>query len=145
MRNSAGRPASRAFPRTSKAYVADDGTRAALLSAVSRPKPPALLSGLPSQQSDNGGLLCQDWTGFGSIKREHCVTGADIGDDANVSGMVAFCFACYGAGTLDRDDFFRRLGCRQPPAAGVAAVRGGATSQVAGSSQGQRAGGDRSR
>ncbi|HWE94633.1 MAG TPA: C25 family cysteine peptidase [Tepidisphaeraceae bacterium] len=103
-----------------KAYVAEDGVRAALLSAVSGPKPPALLftashgmevpSGLPNQLSDNGGLLCQDWTGFGSIKREHYVTGADISDDANVSGMVAFCFACYGAGTPDRDDFFRRLG-----------------------------------
>jgi hypothetical protein len=31
----------------------------------------------------------------------------DLGADADVSGLIAFCFACYGAGTPARDQFSR--------------------------------------
>jgi hypothetical protein len=65
----------------------------------------AVKSGRPNQVSDNGGLLCQDWPGFGPVKREHYLAAADVPDDAHVSGLVAFFFACFGGGTPDADQF----------------------------------------
>ena len=32
-----------------------------------------------------------------------------IGDDANVNGLIAFTFACFGAGTPDADQFLKDL------------------------------------
>jgi hypothetical protein len=92
-----------------------EAKRAALLDALHADKAPALLftashgmsvrPGRPNQTSDNGALLAQDWTGLGTIKREHYLAGADLDDDANVGGMIAFLFACFGCGTPDVDQF----------------------------------------
>jgi hypothetical protein len=97
--------------------LAQDATRSELLGLVSASKPPAMLftashgmavaSGRPRQQADQGALLCQDWTGLGTVRPEHFVTAADICDDANVNGMIAFMFACFGAGTPDTDQFLQ--------------------------------------
>jgi hypothetical protein len=57
------------------------------------------------QRPAQGALLCQDWTGFGSVQPGHYLTGADLTDDARVHGLVAFLFACYGAGTPAIDNF----------------------------------------
>ena len=35
----------------------------------------------------------------------HCLTAADLDDDARVHGLIAFLFACYGAGTPATDHF----------------------------------------
>ena len=89
-----------------KLYGRDEAVRAALLDTLHAAKPPAVLftashgmairSGRPNQVTDNGGLLCQDWSGFGGVRREHYLAAADVPDDANVSGLVAFFFACFG-------------------------------------------------
>jgi hypothetical protein len=39
------------------------------------------------------------------MRAEHYLAAADVADDANVTGMVAFFFACFGDGTPDADQF----------------------------------------
>ncbi len=58
------------------------------------------------QQAQQGALLCQDWPGVGTRpESSHCLTAADLDDDARVHGLMAFLFACYGAGTPASDHF----------------------------------------
>jgi hypothetical protein len=97
----------------------DNASRGALLETLHTSRPPAVLftashgisvpNGRPNQIADNGALLCQDWPGFGSMKREYMLSAADLADDANVAGLVAFLFACYGGGTPDIDEFPRDM------------------------------------
>lgn len=67
-------------------------------------------AGDPWQRDRQGALVCQDWPGPGSggIDREHYFAAEDVGEQARVHGLVAFCFACFGAGTPRWDDFTRR-------------------------------------
>ncbi|MBV9560419.1 MAG: CHAT domain-containing protein [Bradyrhizobium sp.] len=100
-------------------FLAKNATKANLLATLHAARPPALLftashgmqfnAGQAEQAAGQGALLCQDWPGFGDVKPEHYLTAADIADDANVSGMVAFLFACFGAGTPDKDQFLKDL------------------------------------
>jgi len=53
----------------------------------------------PRQRTLQGALLSQDFTGFGSIKREHYFAGEDLDSTSRVDGVAAFLFACFGAGT----------------------------------------------
>jgi hypothetical protein len=102
-----------------KLYSGDEANKGNLLAALGGPKPPAVLftashgmaikAGRPNQPTDQGGLLCQDWPGYGSVRAEHFLAAADVGDDANVNGLVAFLFACFGAGTPDADQFLMDL------------------------------------
>jgi hypothetical protein len=66
-------------------------------------------AGDPDQRDRQGALVCQDWPGPGpaGIDREHYFAAEDLGAQANVHGLVAFCFACFGAGTPRWDDFTR--------------------------------------
>ena len=43
------------------------------------------------------------------MRPEHFLAAADIADDANVNGLVALLFACFGAGTPDADQFLMDL------------------------------------
>jgi hypothetical protein len=105
------------YNRTLK--LGDDATKTSLLEALHAKKPPAMVftashgmavrSGQPTQRANQGALLCQDWPGFGSVRAEHFLAAADIADDANVNGLVAFVFACFGAGTPDADQFLMDL------------------------------------
>lgn len=64
--------------------------------------------GHPDQRRSQGALLCQDWPGpgHGPVLLEHCLTAADVATvQADLSGLVAFVFACFGAGTPQQDDF----------------------------------------
>jgi len=61
--------------------------------------------GHPDQQASHGALLCQDWPGAGQISDAHYLTGADVPAEADVAGMIAFFFACYGGGTPRLDSF----------------------------------------
>jgi hypothetical protein len=69
-------------------------------------------NGDPRQLDSQGALLCQDWPGRGKgpVEPEHYFAAADLPDDADVAGLVAFCFACHGGGTPRLDDFSHRNG-----------------------------------
>ena len=105
-----------------------DATKAALTQAFCPPaggKPPAFLfsashgmgwpSGDKDQMAKQGALLCQDWPGFGRIAPEHYFAASDVPPEAQVHGLVAFHFACYGAGTPASDRFVHEPGV--PPEA----------------------------
>jgi hypothetical protein len=99
-----------------------------LLAGAGPPGRPALLfsathgmggwpAGHPDQAARHGALLCQDWPGFGQHSPEQYFAAADLTADARVHGMVAFFFACYGAGTPQLDPFDHKPGT---PAATIA-------------------------
>jgi hypothetical protein len=62
------------------------------------------------QMAQQGALLCQDWPGPSwrqPIPEDFYFSAADLPSDANLLGLVAFFFACYGAGTPQWDEFYR--------------------------------------
>ena len=69
--------------------------------------------GHADQQARHGALLCQDWPGLGQIGPGQYFAAADLPSDARLHGLVAFFFACYGAGTPQTDAFRHAPG--QPP------------------------------
>jgi hypothetical protein len=73
-------------------------------------------AGHADQRMQQGALVCQDWAGprAGSIARDHYFAGADVADDADVAGLFAFFFACFGGGTPARDRFSHTPG-EEPP------------------------------
>jgi hypothetical protein len=53
-----------------------------------------------------GALLCQDWGGPRSVlARDHYFAGEDLDPRADLRGMIAMCFACFGLGTPRYDEF----------------------------------------
>ena len=66
-------------------------------------------NGHSRQFPHQGALICQDWPGpgaaSGELPEDWCLSADDIGDDARLLGLLAFHFACYGAGTPRLDDF----------------------------------------
>lgn len=84
-------------------------------------------SGHPGQAPYQGALLGQDWPGpvAKDLRREHFFAAEDLGDDADLAGLVSFHFACYGAGCPEHDDFAVRTGgpaLRRAPAPCVSAL-----------------------
>ena len=107
----------------SRCFRAADATKAKLLETLhptTGTAPPAVLftasHGMgwpkddPRQRPAQGALLAQDWAGFGQVTPAHYLTAAEIEDGANVGGIVAFLFACYGAGTPATDAFLTDRG-----------------------------------
>jgi hypothetical protein len=69
--------------------------------------------GHPDQLARQGALLCQDWPGTGRIDPAHYYASIDLAG-AHPHGLIAFLFACYGAGTPQRDPFARRTLAPEP-------------------------------
>lgn len=113
----------RGMPRCEvQTIMGAEATKERLLDLIgSREPPPALLftashgaafnKGDSRMEPHQGALVCQDWPGpkvWGRtrpIPQEHYLAGDDLGDDVNLLGMIAFHFACFGAGTPEKDDF----------------------------------------
>lgn len=99
--------------------LGEAATKAALTDLLGGPATPSFLftasHGLAFEPSDSrhlphqGALLCQDWPGpeswRGRLLQDHYLAGEDIADSATVAGLIAFFFACYGAGTPTHDEF----------------------------------------
>lgn len=67
------------------------------------------------QPEAQGALVCQDWPGFGGINADHYFAASDlVQNGAHVPGLIAFFFACYGAGTPLHDRFMHKAG-EAPP------------------------------
>jgi hypothetical protein len=79
-------------------------------------------AGHADQRARQGALVCQDWAGprAGAIARDQYFAGADVPDDADVSGLFAFFFACFSAGTPSRDRFAHTPGAEPPELADAA-------------------------
>jgi hypothetical protein len=108
------------FKFRSRCFRGEEATKANLLEVLHARKqePPSFLftashgmGGWPKgdarQRPGQGALLCQDWPGFGRIKADHYLTAAEVEADARLQGLVAFVFACYGAGTPRYDPFLK--------------------------------------
>jgi hypothetical protein len=67
----------------------------------------AFPSGDAEQAPSQGAILCQDWEGFGKIRREDYYAAANLPASAKVWGMIHFFFACYAAGWPQLDNFSR--------------------------------------
>lgn len=92
------------------------GAKHDLLELFSGDRAPALLftashglsyrCGHAEQRDRQGAILCREWPGHRHpVRADHRFCADDLGDDANVHGLVAFLFGCYSAGT-PRDDNF---------------------------------------
>lgn len=85
-----------------------EATRANFLERMAGPRPPAVWftaghglewkSPNSQQEAAQGGLVFQDWSGGGAGKGAF-LAGLHAGQELNPAGSVAFCFACFSAGT----------------------------------------------
>jgi hypothetical protein len=90
-------------------------TKSNLREQFVRIQPPALIftasHGLgfgkpdPQQLALQGALVAQEWQPNTAITADCIFSGRDLTDSMNIGGLVHFAFACYGAGTPQRDDF----------------------------------------
>lgn len=109
--------------------VPKDSTKENLLGVLSPgsgQKTPSLLFtashgiGWPSGHADQlkaqGALLSQNFpgVGLGPLKPDHYLSAVDLPKDAKVHGLIAFHFACFSAGTPDRDRFSYQPGAPPP-------------------------------
>ena len=110
---------------TIETVLGENATKSGLLEVLGGERTPSVLftashgmvfpSGDPHQPRHQGALLCQDWPGplagrGRPISEDFYVSADDVPTGARVKGMIAFFFACYGAGTPRLDDFSHAAG-----------------------------------
>jgi hypothetical protein len=100
-------------------HAGDEATKAQMLTAFGGDATPAFLftashgMALPNQdkrqREHQGALIAQDYPGpkewRKALPQDFYLAGDDLASDARLAGLVSFHFACYGAGTPNRDDF----------------------------------------
>lgn len=80
------------------AHLLDDGHGPSLLFTASH----GVLIPKPHERrlAEQGSLICADWQGPGTpLDRDHYFAASDITQEANLSGLIVFLFACFSAGT----------------------------------------------
>jgi hypothetical protein len=114
--------AERLPPGSVRAIIGEQATKATLSRVLGGPDTPELLfaaahgmgfpNGDPRQLPHQGALLCQDWPGpvewRGRIPEAFYLAADDLAGEARLSRLIAFLFACFGAGTPRTDDFARQ-------------------------------------
>ncbi|MEG4969628.1 C25 family cysteine peptidase [Microcoleus sp. B6-A1] len=102
-----------------KTILKEEATKARLGQLLGGSETPSLLftashgmgfkNGDPLQLRHQGALLCQDWPGPKEwrqpIPEDFYFSADDISEDARLLGLIAFHFACYGAGCPQKDEF----------------------------------------
>lgn len=71
--------------------------------------------GHSAQEKYQGALVCQEWQGPsspGTVPVEGYFAADDVTGSSDVAGLIAFFFACYGAGTPKNEDFYEGKGQR---------------------------------
>lgn len=100
-------------------YTAEDASKTRLEGLLNAQAPALLFTashgagfdlGDPRQLKHQGALICQDWGGPVAmqgrpIPQTMYYANDDVTGDAHVHGMIAFHFACFGAGTPRYDEF----------------------------------------
>jgi hypothetical protein len=97
-----------------------EATKKRLMAMVGGEETPALIftaghgvgwpAGHPKQLRQQGALVCQDWPGpegGTGLTDDDYLSADDVSDEAKVHGLLAFHFACFGAGTPEWNDFNR--------------------------------------
>ena len=76
-------------------------------------------NGHPRQLARQGAILCQDWPGpgHGRVTRDCYFTAGDLHPSADLRGLIAFFFACYGGGTPHLDEFSKFFKKKRRPIA----------------------------
>lgn len=102
-----------------ESVLKEDATKARLCNLLGGCQTPALLFsashglGFPNKDKrqfpHQGALLCQDWPGsenwHEAIPDSFYFSADDVDQNARLAGLVAFHFACFGAGTPRLDEF----------------------------------------
>jgi hypothetical protein len=64
----------------------------------------------PQQTTLQGALVCQEWQSHTPPTPDQYFSALDLTPDTDLSGMIAFMFACFSAGTPQKDSFAQALG-----------------------------------
>ncbi|MGA2490139.1 MAG: C25 family cysteine peptidase [Anaerolineales bacterium] len=116
------KPVAEAGRFTTRTFLGGNASKDHLRAVFATPpaeRVPALLFtashglGLSQSNSDqtmlNGALVCQNWSGPGSITPEHYFSASDLPAEARLQGMITIHFACFGGGTPDHDRYAKMV------------------------------------